>query len=161
MGAAMKKKAYLTREGYDRLQKELEYLKNTKRKELSKAIGEARAHGDISENAEYEAAKDAQGLNEKRISELEQSLAAAQILDSENMTSDEVLIGATVRLKDARSAEELEYTLVSEEEADYSAGRISVTSPVGSALINHKVGDTVEIKVPAGVIKYKVLKISR
>lgn len=157
----MKRKAYFTKEGYDKLQKELEYLKNTKRKELSRAIGEARAHGDISENAEYEAAKEAQGLNEKKISELEASLATAQILDNESMTSDEVLIGATVKLKDAKSGEELEYTLVSEEEADYSAGKISVTSPVGGALINHKVGDTVEIKVPAGVLKYKVLKISR
>jgi transcription elongation factor GreA len=157
----MKKKAYLTREGYDKLQKELEYLKNTKRKEISKAIGEARAHGDISENAEYDAAKDAQGLNEKKIAELEMSLASAEIIDSESMSSDEVLIGATVKLKDAKTGEELEYTLVAEEEADYSQGKISVTSPVGGALINHKVGDTVEIKVPAGVLKYKVLKISR
>jgi transcription elongation factor GreA len=157
----MKKKAYLTREGYEKLHRELEYLKNVKRKELSKAIGEARAQGDISENAEYDAAKEAQGLNEKRISELETSLATAQILDNENMTSDEILIGATVKLKDSKSGEELEYTLVAEEEADYASGKISVTSPVGGALINHKVGDTVEIKVPAGVLKYKVLSISR
>ena len=151
----------MTKEGYDKLHKELEYLKNTKRKELSRAIGEARSHGDISENAEYDAAKEAQGLNEKKISELEASLATAEILDNENMTSDEILIGATVKLKDEKSGEELEYTLTAEEEADYSAGKISVTSPVGGALINHKVGDTVEIKIPAGVIKYKVLKISR
>ena len=157
----MKKGAYLTREGYEKLHKELEYLKNVKRKELSKAIGEARAHGDISENAEYEAAKEAQGLNEKRVMELETYLASSQIMDSEAMTSDEVLIGATVKLKDAKSGEELEYMLVAEDEADYSQGKISVTSPVGSALINHKVGDMVEIKVPAGVLKYKVLKISR
>lgn len=157
----MKKKAYLTMEGYEKLHRELEYLKNVKRKELSKAIGEARAQGDISENAEYDAAKEAQGLNEKRISELETSLATAQILDNENMTSDEILIGATVKLKDSKSGEELEYTLVAEEEADYASGKISVTSPVGGALINHKVGDTVEIKVPAGVLKYKVLSISR
>jgi transcription elongation factor GreA len=133
----MKKGAYLTREGFDKLHKELEHLKNVKRKELSKAIGEARSHGDISENAEYEAAKEAQGLNEKRITELETYLATAQIMDSEAMTTDEVLIGATVKLKDAKSGEELEYTLVAEEEADYGEGKISVTSPVGSALINH------------------------
>jgi transcription elongation factor GreA len=157
----MKKKAYLTREGYEKLHKELEYLKNTKRKEISKAIGEARGHGDLSENAEYDAAKEAQGLNEKRIAELEMSLASAEIIDSEKMSSDEILIGATVRLKDAKSGEELEYTLVAEEEADYAQGKISVTSPVGSALINHKVGDAVDIKVPAGVLQYKVLKISR
>ena len=157
----MKKGAYLTQEGYEKLHKELEFMKNVKRREISKAIGEARAHGDISENAEYEAAKEAQGLNEKRIVELETYLATAQIMDSENMTTDEVLIGATVKLKDAKSGEELEYTLVAEEEADYEQGKISVTSPVGSSLINHKVGDTVEIKVPAGVLKYTVLKISR
>ena len=157
----MGKGTYLTQEGYEKLHKELEYLKSVKRRELSKAIGEARAHGDISENAEYDAAKDAQGLNEKRINELETYLATAKIMDSDAMSSDEVLIGATVKLKDAKSGEELEYTLVAEEEADYAQGKISVTSPVGSALINHKVDDTVEIKVPAGVLKYKVLKISR
>ncbi|MFH0764645.1 MAG: transcription elongation factor GreA [Candidatus Omnitrophota bacterium] len=153
--------SHLTREGYEKLRKELEYLKTVKRKTLSKAIGEARAHGDISENAEYEAAKEAQGLNEKKISELQHILATSQILDEENISSDEVLIGATVKLKDVKSGEELEYTLVSEEEADYSQGRISVSSPVGSGLVNHKVNDVVEIKVPAGILKYKVLKISR
>jgi transcription elongation factor GreA len=157
----MSRGAYLTQEGYEKLHKELEYLKNVKRREISKAIGEARAHGDISENAEYDAAKDAQGLNEKRIVELESYLASAQIMDNEAMTSDEVLIGATVKLKDSKSGEELEYKLVAEEEADYAQSKISVTSPVGSALINHKVGDMVEIKVPAGVLKYQVLKISR
>ncbi len=152
---------YLTQEGYDKLHKELEYLKGAKRRELSKAIGEARAHGDISENAEYEAAKDAQGFNEKRIVELETYLATAKVMDSDAMSSDEILIGATVKLKDVKSGEALEYMLVAEEEADYAQGKISVTSPVGSALINHKVGDMVEIKVPAGVLKYTVLKISR
>lgn len=153
--------SYLTPEGYEKLRKELEQLKTVKRKALSKAIGEARAHGDISENAEYEAAKEAQGLNEKKISELEATLSGAQILDNENISKDEVLIGATVKLKDAKSGEELEYTLVSEDEADYSENKISVTSLVGSGLLNHKKGDTVEIKVPAGVLKYKILSITR
>lgn len=153
--------AHLTPEGYEKIRKELEHLKNVKRRELSKAIGEARLHGDISENAEYDAAKDAQGLNEKKISELQHVLATAQILDNDNISKDEVLIGATVKLKDMKSGEELEYRLVSEEEADYSEGKISVSSPVGSGLLNHKVGDAVEIKVPAGMLKYKVLKISR
>lgn len=152
---------YLTREGHEKLRKELEHLKTVKRRQLSKAIGEARAHGDISENAEYDAAKEAQGLNEKKISELETKLASAQILDDENISKDEVLIGATVKLKDLDSGEDLEYTLVAEEEADYSQSKISVTSPVGSGLVNHKKGDTVEIKVPAGVLKYKVLDITR
>jgi transcription elongation factor GreA len=153
--------SYLTHEGYEKLRKELEYLKTVKRKQLSKAIGEARAHGDISENAEYDAAKEAQGMNEKKISELDHKLAAAQIIDEEKMSKDEVLIGATVKLKDLDSGEELEYMLVAEEEADYAQNKISVTSPVGSGLVSHKKGDTVEIKVPAGVLKYKVLNISR
>jgi len=152
---------YLTREGHQKLMEELEYLKTTKRRQLSKAIGEARAHGDISENAEYDAAKDAQGMNEKKIAELEEKLGRARVLDNENMTSDEVLIGATVKLKDMDTEEELEYTLVSEEEADYSQNKVSVTSPVGSGLIGHKVGAVVDIKVPAGALKYKILKISR
>ena len=152
---------HLTPEGYEKLRKELEYLKTVKRRELSKAIGEARAHGDISENAEYDAAKEAQGMNEKKISELDGKLASAQILDSAAMSSDEVLIGATVKLKDMDSNEEIQYTLVAEEEADFNANKISVQSPVGTGLLNHKKGDLVEIQVPRGILKYKILKISR
>ena len=152
---------HLTPEGYEKLRKELEYLKTTKRRELSKAIGEARAHGDISENAEYDAAKEAQGMNEKKISELDAKLATAQILDNAAMSSDEVLIGATVKLKDMDSNEELEYTLVAEEEADFDENKISIQSPVGTGLLNHKKGDIVEIQVPRGILKYKILKISR
>jgi len=151
---------YLTKAGHQKLVEELGYLKTTKRKALSKAIGEARAHGDISENAEYDAAKDAQGMNEKRIAELEQKLSSARLLD-DNMTSDEVLIGARVRLKDLATGEELEYVLVSGEEADYEQGKISISSPIGSGLLNHKLNATVEIKIPTGVLKYKILKISR
>ena len=151
----------MTPEGYEKLRKELEYFKTVKRRELSKAIGEARAHGDISENADYDAAKEAQGMNEKKISELDTKLASAQILDSAAMSKDEVLIGATVKLKDMESNEELEYTIVAEEEADFAANKISVTSPVGTGLMNLKVGDVAQIKIPAGVLKYKVLKISR
>ncbi len=153
--------SHLTPEGYEKLRKELEYLKTVKRRELSKAIGEARAHGDISENAEYDAAKEAQGMNEKKIAELDAKLSSAQILDNEAMSKDEVLIGATVKLKDMESGEELEYTIVAEEEADFAANKISIQSPVGSGLINHKKGDLVEIHVPRGILKYKVLKISR
>jgi transcription elongation factor GreA len=152
---------HLTPEGYEKLRKELEYLKTTKRRELSRAIGEARAHGDISENAEYDSAKDAQGMNEKKIAELETKLASAQIIDNSQMSSDEVLVGATVKLKDIDSGEELEYTIVSEEEADYAQNKISLQSPVGTGLLNHKKGDLVEIQVPRGVLKYKILNISR
>ncbi len=152
---------YLTRDGYEKLVDELNFLKTGKRRQLSKAIGEARSHGDISENAEYDAAKEAQGLNEKRIADLEYKLIHARILDYENISKDEVLIGATVALKDLDSQEVLEYTLVSEAEADYAEGKISVVSPIGAALLNHKEKETVEIKVPAGVLRYEILKISR
>jgi transcription elongation factor GreA len=153
--------AHLTPEGYEKLRKELEHLKTTKRRELSKAIGEARAHGDISENAEYDSAKDAQGMNEKKIAELDAKLANAQILDNAEISKDEVLIGATVKLKDMDSGEELEYMIVAEEEADFAANKISIQSPVGTGLLNHKKGDVVEIQVPRGILRYKVLKISR
>jgi transcription elongation factor GreA len=152
---------YLTKKGHQKLMEELEYLKTVKRRELSKAIGAARAQGDISENAEYDAAKDAQGMNEKRIAEMESKLAGAHILDDHDISSDEVLIGAIVKLKDMDTDEELEYMLVSGEEADYNQNKISVSSPVGSGLLNHKVNDVVEIKIPAGILKYKILEIRR
>ncbi len=152
---------YLTREGYEKLVEELDNLRNVRRREISKAIAEARAHGDISENAEYDAAKDAQAQNEKRIADLEHKLSSAKILDDSNMPKDEVLIGATVKLQDVDSKEEMEYTLVSEEEADYEKNKISTSSPVGSSLLGHKVNDVVQIKIPAGTLNYKVLKISR
>lgn len=152
---------YLTREGHEKLIKELEFLKRVKRREISKALGEARAHGDISENAEYDAAKEAQALNEKRITELEENLSRAKILDDEDIPKDEVLIGATVKLKDLGSGEELQYTFVSEVEADISQGKISIASPVGKGLLGHKENETVEIKIPAGILRYKILKISR
>lgn len=152
---------YLTRDGYEKLVKELEHLKQVKRKQLSKAIAEARAHGDISENAEYDAAKEAQGLNEERIAELESKLGMARILEHENIKSDEVLIGATVGLQDLDTNEVFDYTLVSEMEADFASGKISINSPVAKGLLRHKVGDVVEIEIPAGKLKYKILKISR
>ncbi len=152
---------YLTKEGHRKLADELDFLKTVPRRELSRAIGEARAHGDISENAEYDAAKEAQGLNEKRILALEEKLSRARILDDENIPTDEVLIGAVVRLKDLDTQEEFEYTLVSELEADYTQGKISITSPVGAGLLNYKENDIVEINIPAGTLKYKILKISR
>lgn len=157
----MSESFYLTHEGHEKLRKELEHLKTVKRRELSKAIGEARAHGDLSENAEYDAAKNAQGLNEKKIAELEEKLSRAKILDDSQMPHDEVLIGATVTLRDLDTKQEIQYMLVSEEEADLASGKISVTSPVGKALIGHKVGKLVEVEVPAGVFTYKILKIER
>lgn len=158
---AKKGDSYITPQGYESLLKKLEHLKTVRRRELSKEIGKARGHGDISENAEYDAAKEAQAFNEKRIAELEEKLSNVKILDDSNMPKDEALLGATVNLKDLESGEELQYMLVSEAEADFSKGMISVTSPVGKSLLGHKKNEIVEIKVPAGILKYKIIEISR
>lgn len=152
---------FLTQAGYEKMMHELENLKTTKRRQLAKAIAEARAHGDLSENAEYDAAKDAQALNEDKIMQLESKLARARIIENENIPHDEILIGATVELIDLSRDEVKTYTLVGEEEADFYQGKISVTSPLGRGLIGHKVGETVEIKIPAGTLQLKVVKISR
>ncbi len=155
-------KVYLTKDGYEKLTKELKFIKGVRRRELSKEIGEARAHGDLSENAEYEAAKEAQGLNEKRINELETKLARAEIIDELNIDTDKIYLGAKVKLKDLNNGEELERMLVPAEEMDYDdESKISITSPVAKGLLGHKVNDTVEVKVPAGTLRYKVLSITR
>src|SRR3989338_2705368 len=154
-------KIYLTQQGYEEMTKELGFLKKTRRREIASEIGRARELGDLSENAEYHAAKEQQAHIEKRINELEITLSNATIIDNTEVASDEVAIGAKVTLKDASSGEEVVYHLVSAEEADISENKISVTSPVGASLLGHKAGETVEIKVPAGTIKYKVLKIAR
>lgn len=151
----------LTREGRDKICKELDKLKSEKRREIAKALAEARAHGDLSENAEYDAAKEAQAMNEKRIRELEDTLARARIIDEKDIPKDEALLGATVTVKDTSSGEEFDYMLVSEEEADFMENKISVSSPVGKALLGHKVGDEVDVEVPAGTIKYTITKITR
>ncbi|NQT07355.1 MAG: transcription elongation factor GreA [Candidatus Omnitrophica bacterium] len=152
---------YLSHEGYDKLKKELEYLKKVKRRELSKEIGVARAHGDLRENAEYKAAKEAQALNEERVAKLENKLSEAQILDDSKIAKDEALIGATVKMNNVDTKESVEYTLVSELEADFSQGKISIDSPIGKALLGHKKNDIVKVEVPAGLLKFKILKISR
>lgn len=155
------KKIILTQKKYEELLRELEYLKNTRRRQLSKEIGIAREKGDISENAEYDAAKEAQGLLEKRIAELEDKLSRTTVMENIEISPDKAFIGATVKLKDLDSGEELNYTLVSQEEANFAEGKISIESPIGKALLGHKKGDTVDIKVPAGTLKYKILSISR
>ncbi len=157
----MGNEVYLTRAGFQKLQTQLESLKTTERQKIAKAIGEARAQGDISENAEYDAAKEAQAHNEAKIAELEGKLANVRIIENENIPSDKVYIGATVTLIDVDSDEELEYLLVSPEEANFEENKISVFSPIGKGLLGHKVGETVSIKVPAGTLTYKVKKIKR
>ena len=153
--------SYYTAEGLKKLRNELRQLKDIERPKASQAIGEARDKVDLSENAEYDAAKEAQGLNEKKIAKLQEKLSRTQLLDGTNISKDEAFIGATVKLKDLDSGEELEYTLVSEVEADFAQGKISVTSPVGKSLLGHKKNEIVKIKIPAGIIRYKILKISR
>lgn len=152
---------YLTREGFEKLRSELEHLKTVKRRELSKEIGIAREKGDLKENAEYHAAKEAQGLCEKRIAELEEKLANVTIIEDLDISSDKIYIGAKIVLKDLESGEELKRMLVSGEEADFEKGKISIASPVGKGLLGHAEGETVEIQVPKGMLKYKILKISR
>jgi transcription elongation factor GreA len=151
----------MSREGYDKFVKDLDYLKTTKRREIAEDIARARAFGDLKENAEYDSAKNNQALNEKRISDYEERLSRIQIIDESKIPKDQVLIGATVLLKDLKSQEEITYSIVTHDEADYDAGKLSAMSPIAKGLLGLKVGDSAEIKIPAGVLKYKVLKISR
>ena len=153
---------YITRKACQKLREELEYLKTTKRKEIANALHYARSLGDLRENSEYDAAKNAQTLSEIRIAKLEEKLIRVKILENEtNIPKDKVSIGSTVKLQDLNSGKEFHYTLVSEIEADYDHGKISTTSPVGQGLLGHKENETIEIKIPAGVLKYKILKIER
>jgi len=152
---------YITQQGYEKLCQELDYLKNIRRKELSRAIEQARLQGDLSENAEYDSAKDAQAINEHRISQLEDKLSRTRIIDHENISADEARVGATVELKDLDFGDEFSYILVCEEEADFDQDKISISSPVGKALLGHKPGDEIEIKAPARTLHYKILGISR
>ena len=149
----------LTKEGAEKIRQELDYLKKIKRREISKALQEARAHGDLSENAEYESAKQEQAIVEAKIAKLEEKLSRARIVDTDKMPRDTIRIGAKVYVKDCETGEEELYILVSEEEADFTENKISVYSPVAQGLIGHKQGETVEIKVPRGILKYRIEKI--
>ncbi|MFH1878192.1 MAG: transcription elongation factor GreA [Candidatus Omnitrophota bacterium] len=151
----------LTRAGREKICRELEILKGEKRREIAQQLAEARAHGDLSENAEYDAAKEAQALNEKKIAQMEETLVMAQLIDESSIPKDEALLGATVTVKDHKSGEEFDYMLVSEEESDFDLNKISVTSPVGRALLGHKTGDVVEIQVPVGILRYEIKAIRR
>ena len=152
---------YLTRQGFEKLRADLEKLKGFERRRIAKAIEEARQQGDISENAEYDAAKDAQAHCEARIADLEAKLAQVRIIENENIPSDKVFIGAIVTLKDLETDEVIKYMLVSPEESNYEENKISIISPIGKGLMGHEAGKTLEIKVPAGTLKYKILKIER
>ncbi len=150
---------YLTPERLREIEAEVKELKTTGRKEMANTIAEARSFGDLSENAEYDAAKDAQGLLELKISKMENLLSRAQIIDASNLPKDEVHILSKVKVKNLNNQKEFEYLLVSPEEADLQQGKIALTSPVGKALMGRKQGEIVEAQVPAGIIKFEVLSI--
>lgn len=150
----------MTEKGYERLKEELDRLKRVERPKVIADIAEARAHGDISENAEFSAAKEKQSFVEGRIRELEDKLANAEIVKTDNLSTEKVVFGTTVYLMDVDTEEERKYTLVGQDEADLKNGKISVHSPVGKALIGHRVGDTVKITTPAKTVEYEVLKIA-
>lgn len=149
----------MTRIGYDRLQEELKNLVRFERPRVVEAIAEARSHGDLSENAEYDAAKDRQAFIEGRIRELNDKIARAQVIDPGKMNTDKVVFGATVTLFDPDTDSEVTYQIVGEDEADIKDGKISVTSPVGKGLIGHLVDDEVRVKVPSGVKVYEITDI--
>jgi len=157
----MSEDVFLTKKGFEKLKKELGFLKGEKRREIADALEKARLLGDLSENAEYDSAKQEQAINEKRIAELVNKLGRAKIIENITISTDKAYVGANLKLEDLGSKEKIDYKLVTEDEADFSQGRISISSPVGKALLGRKKGEVVSISVPAGTLKYKVIKISR
>ncbi|MBK7567633.1 MAG: transcription elongation factor GreA [Bacteroidetes bacterium] len=152
--------SYLSKEGMEKLKIEIQELKTSGRKEMSQQINEAREKGDLAENAEYHAAKEAQGLMEMKIAKLEELLMNARLLDESKIDISKVSVFTTVKLHDTKFNKDITYKLVSEKEADIKTGKISVTSPIGKGLLGKSVGDVVKIIVPAGSIEFKILDIS-
>ena len=153
--------SYYTPKGLKKLREELQQLKDIERVKASKAIAEARDKGDLSENAEYDAAKEAQGMLEMRISKLEETLAGARLIDESQLDNSKVLVLSKVEIKNRSNGIKMNYLLVADGEADLSSGKISVNSPIGKGLLGKSVGDIAKIKVPNGVIEFEVLKITR
>jgi transcription elongation factor GreA len=149
----------ITKKGYEALKAELDRLKKVERAKVIEAIAEARSHGDLSENAEYDAAKERQGFVESRIKELESKLADARIVETAGRTSDTVVFGATVQLIELDANQKKQYKLVGQDEADLKNGKISVQSPVGKALIGKRVGDQVAVTTPSKIVEYEVIEI--
>ena len=152
--------AYYTEEGLKKLKDELNHLKTVERKIIIKAIADARDKGDLSENADYDAAKNDQGLLEIKIGKLEEIVANARIVDSSQLDVNKVSILTTVKIKNLKNNMEMKYTIVAENEADLKSGKISIDSPIGKALVGKKVGENVDVTVPAGVIPFQILEIS-
>lgn len=153
--------SYYTAEGLKKLKEELEHLKSVERPKASQAIADARDKGDLSENAEYDAAKEAQGLLEMRISKLEETVANARLIDESQLDTSKVLVLSTVRIKNQANGMEMKYTLVAESEADLKSGKISVSSPIGRGLLGKKVGEIAEVQVPNGKLNFEILEITR
>ncbi len=151
--------SYMTQEGYNRLKEDLEELRTTGRLEASRAIAEARDKGDLSENAEYDAAKDAQGMLELKISEMEKVLSTARVIHESQLDTSKVTVLAKVKIRNTKNKAEVTYHLVSETEADLKQGKISVSSPIGSGLLGKKIGDIARIKTPGGEIQFEILDI--
>ncbi|PSJ74617.1 transcription elongation factor GreA [Sphingobacteriales bacterium UPWRP_1] len=152
---------YYTREGLENLKKELQTLKTSGRADISRQIAEAREKGDLSENAEYDAAKEAQGMLERKIAQLETELAAARLLDDSKLDASKVAILSKVKLKNLSLNKVTDFMIVTENEADLKSGKISVNTPIAKGLLGKSVGDVVEVKVPSGVMKLEILEISR
>ena len=150
---------YVTKERLVELEKELQEMKINGRKEMARKIAEARSHGDLSENAEYDAAKEEQGLFELRISKMESLLSRVRIIEKSQLLDGVVHILSSVQIKNLKTDKIIDYTLVSPEEADFQAGKISVTSPVGQGLMGARVGDHVKVKAPAGLLEFEILEI--
>ena len=153
--------AYYTKDGLDKLKEELQQLKTTGRAAIAKAIAEARDKGDLSENAEYDAAKEAQGHHETKIAKMEELLSTARLLDESKLDTSKVLALSIVKIKNVKNGATMSYQLVSESEADLKSGKISVSSPIAKGLLGKKVGDKTEIMVPAGKMEFEILEISR
>jgi transcription elongation factor GreA len=153
--------AYYTKEGLENLKDELQQLKTSGRSNIAKAIAEARDKGDLSENAEYDAAKEAQGLHEAKIAKLEELLSTARLLDESRLDTTKVLALSIVKIKNIKNGSTMSYQLVSESEADLKKGKISVSSPIAKGLLGKKVGEKTEITVPAGKMEFEILEISR
>ena len=152
---------YYTQEGLDKLRAELNQLKDVERPNASNAIAEARDKGDLSENAEYDAAKEAQGLLELKISKLEETLSNARLIDESQLDTSKILVLSKVKIKNQLNGATVEYQLVAESEADLKSGKISVNSPIGKGLLGKSVGDVAEISVPSGKLKFEILSINR
>lgn len=157
----MSKVSYYTEEGLKKLKAELDQLRDIERPKASQAIAEARDKGDLSENAEYDAAKEAQGMLEMRIAKLEEVVANARVIDESQLDTTKVLIHSNVKLKNTANQQTVTYKLVAQSEADLKAGKISVDSPIGKGLLGKKAGETAEITVPNGKITFEVLEVSR